>query len=140
MRQLDVAQLQYPILSFDADAKEMVYTHLKPLTKTSIEILDSGALDNLRFIDSNGIKYRTVVVKNLGWSNWFGGYSLLVKGRGIKIQTIVEEIGSVDFDSFKRFVEERSLYNPLIDSLDVEEFVQDIRESQSYEEVIRLVH
>lgn len=58
----------------------------KLLKLSSVELLASNVFKNVVFVDSAGISRKVKSVWKTGWSNVFGGYSLMLKGRGVKIE------------------------------------------------------
>lgn len=92
----------YPILVIEIDEKR-IYAFSK---SRDFSLVDEGLVkklgfEGLRVIDSIGNEFRIKSFEKIGWGTIFGGYSLLTKGRQIKLEFDFEYMNKFHLKDFK---------------------------------------
>jgi hypothetical protein len=106
--------MKFPVLAFkENDTGLFVYMNQKELEITSEYLLEQKKVFNeVNFIDSSGKIFRITTVKRIGWATCLFGYSLIRKGRLIKIKFDLQQIGQMEISHFKTLIVEKLKYNP----------------------------
>src|SRR5688572_32918334 len=87
----------FPVIAFKKKVHELyIFLHEEKLKTTSEELLyKKGIFDGIEFIDSTGSIFKILSIKRTGWGTLLFGYSLTRKGRLIKIDFELQNIGRI---------------------------------------------
>lgn len=133
--------MEFPILGI-VDNDNMLYVFLndEQFHRTSLDLFERGVMPNERYIDSCGEIYRVKEIINLGYTP-FWGFSLLLKGRQIKIKTEFHPVSDrINIDELKRIVIERVLRKKSFweSSWDIDELIEAVNKAKSFQEIINM--
>ena len=135
--------MEFPILGLvDNDNMLYVFENDKHLKNTSLELYNRrGSQPNERYIDSKGNIFKVKRVKNLGYKGLFG-FSLLLKGRQIRIETEFYPVSEVmDLQEVKKIISERVDKKKGFwqSSWDIGELKQKINNAESFKNLFLLL-
>lgn len=132
----------YPILGFvDNDNMIYVFQNGQHFESTSFEIFNQDKNQSQKYIDSEGCVYKIKNVENLGFKGFFG-FSLLLKGRQIKIRTefysVTEKVSLEDLKSelLEKIDKKKSYWKT---SWDISELKQQINIAGNFKELFLIL-
>jgi hypothetical protein len=127
----------FPVIALKKERDELyVFLEENKLKVTSEELLYQRKIfDGVEFIDSVGKIYKILSVKKTGWGTALFGYSLMQKGRLIKIDFVLQEVGQTNVQNFKNLIVEWGRKkHPYF-----QEIEEGLAKTDSYSEMINLL-
>jgi hypothetical protein len=92
----------YPILVIEIDENRIyAFSKSRDFSFVDEELAEKLGFEGLRVIDSSGNEFRIKSFEKIGWGTIFGGYSLLTKGRQIKLEFDFEYLNKIHLTDFK---------------------------------------
>ncbi len=130
----------YPIIILREDAIIYGFKRSEEFLITTIEGLNRKAYDSGIIIDSTGNKFKLLGAKKIGWGNTFFGFTLIRKGRLIKIEPKLKELGEVSFFEMKNVIidqlkKNKHYWNPYGS---VETMIEMVESSESKTELVNI--
>ncbi len=97
----------YPILTIENEENRIYsFRNEKDFSIADEELVEKLGFSSLRVIDANGVEFKINSYKKIGWGTIFGGYSLLSKGRQIKLEFDFDIVGEYDLTDLKKIIVE----------------------------------
>lgn len=96
--------IAYPIIVLRENAIIYGFKKSKEFLITTVEGLNRNAYDSGIIIDSSGNKFKLLGATRIGWGNTFFGFTLIRKGRLIKIEPKLKELGGISFFEMKNII------------------------------------
>lgn len=127
--------IAFPILIIKNEENIYFYSNYKTLSRTTIELVESKVFDNTIIYDAQGhtIKIKKVNVRK--WANFFGGISLILKGRQVIVDFEFEYLDNISIEKLKELVivkimsDKRGIY------FNKSAIIEKVSEALSYEQI-----
>ena len=98
----------FPIIALK-ERDPMIYAFAKEseINRTTTELLKKKVFNNTFFFDASGEKFSIKKVIEKGWATPFWGYSILWKGRLVKIDFELQQEGFIELEELKNLLLEK---------------------------------
>ncbi|MCC9019749.1 hypothetical protein [Flavobacterium lipolyticum] len=133
--------IKFPILGLvDNDNFLYFFDKEERLKKTSEDIFKKGVLPGEKYIDSNGFIFKVINIKKIGYAPFFG-FSLVLKGRQIKIEMEFDpNVEKMELSTLKQIALEKVEKTKQFwkEAWSIKDLKNAIKNAQSFEELIIL--